>query len=44
MGAAIKKGLKPMWFSTGKDERLILTTQAINWRNYLNTFAPQLFR
>jgi enterochelin esterase family protein len=65
--AAAKKGLKLLWFSTGKDDRLITTTQAtvellkkhgfnpvfeessgahtwINWRNYLNEFAPQLFQ
>jgi len=65
--AALKKGLKLVWFSTGKDDGLITTTQAtvdllkkhgfnvvfeestgahtwINWRNYLNVFAPQLFQ
>jgi enterochelin esterase family protein len=65
--AGLKKGLKLMWFSTGKDDFLIETTRStvdmfkkhgfnvvyeessgghtwINWRNYLNTFAPQLFR
>lgn len=65
--AALKKGLKLVWFSTGKDDTLIGTTKAtvdvlkkhgftvafeespgghtwINWRNYLNTFAPQLFQ
>jgi enterochelin esterase-like enzyme len=65
--AALKKGLKLVWFSTGKDDGLITTTKAtvdvlkkhgftvayeespgghtwINWRNYLNTFAPQLFQ
>jgi len=65
--AALKKGLKLVWFSTGKDDGLISTTKAtvdvlkkhgftvafeespgahtwINWRNYLNTFAPQLFQ
>ena len=65
--AALKKGLKLVWFSTGKDDGLISTTRStvevlrkhgfavvfeespgahtwINWRNYLNTFAPQLFQ
>ncbi|HVQ65327.1 MAG TPA: alpha/beta hydrolase-fold protein, partial [Terriglobia bacterium] len=65
--AALKKGLKLVWFSTGKDDGLITTTRAtvdmlkkhgfnvvfeespgghtwINWRNYLNIFAPQLFQ
>ena len=65
--AALKKGLKLVWFSTGKDDGLITTTRAtvdmlkkhgfnvvfeespgghtwINWRNYLNVFAPQLFQ
>jgi enterochelin esterase-like enzyme len=65
--AALKKGLKLMWLSTGKDDGLITTTRAtvdllkkhgfspvfeestgahtwINWRNYLNVFAPQLFQ
>ncbi|HET9219178.1 MAG TPA: alpha/beta hydrolase-fold protein, partial [Terriglobia bacterium] len=65
--AGLKKGLKLMWFSTGKDDFLIETTRStvemfkkhgfnvmyeespgghtwINWRNYLNAFAPQLFR
>jgi enterochelin esterase-like enzyme len=65
--AAAKKGLKLVWFSTGKDDRLMPTTLAsvevlkkhgfdpvfkespgghtwINWRNYLNEFAPQLFQ
>jgi enterochelin esterase-like enzyme len=64
---ALKKGVKLLWFATGKDDRLITTTSAtvdlfkkhgftpvfeesdgahtwINWRNYLNEFAPQLFR
>ena len=63
---ALKKGLKLVWFSTGKDDFLIDTTRAsvallrkhgfevtyeesagghtwINWRNYLNAFAPLLF-
>jgi enterochelin esterase family protein len=63
----LKKGLKLIWFSTGKDDGLIGTTRAtvdmfkkhgfevvyeestgghtwINWRNYLNVFAPQLFQ
>jgi enterochelin esterase-like enzyme len=65
--AALKKGLKVLWFSTGRDDRLIGTTRAtvellerhgfhptftesagghtwINWRNYLNELAPQLFQ
>jgi len=65
--AALKKGLKLLWLSTGKDDGLITTTRAtvdllkkhgfspvfeestgahtwINWRNYLNVFAPQLFQ
>jgi enterochelin esterase family protein len=65
--AQLKKGLKLVWFSTGKDDFLIETSRNtvamlkkhgfdvvylespgghtwINWRNYLNEFAPQLFR
>jgi enterochelin esterase-like enzyme len=65
--AALRKGLKLVWFSTGKDDGLITTSRAtvdmlkkhgfeasfqespgahtwINWRNYLNEFAPQLFQ
>jgi enterochelin esterase-like enzyme len=65
--AGLKKGLKLVWFSTGKDDSLMSTTKAtvdvlkkhgftvefeespgghtwINWRNYLNTFAPKLFQ
>jgi enterochelin esterase family protein len=65
--AALKKGLKLVWFSTGVNDNLMSTTKAtvdvlkqhgfsvtfeespgahtwINWRNYLNTFAPQLFQ
>jgi enterochelin esterase-like enzyme len=65
--AAAKKGLKLLWFSTGKDDGLLNTSRAtvdmlkkhgfspvfqesagahtwINWRNYLNEFAPQLFQ
>ena len=65
--AGLKKGLKLVWFSTGKDDGLIGTTRSsvdmlkkhgfnvvfeespgghtwINWRNYLNVFAPQLFQ
>ena len=64
---ALKKGLKLLWFSTGKDDGLITTSKAtiellkkhgfdalfeespgahtwINWRNYLNEFAPRLFQ
>ena len=63
----LKKGLKLIWFSTGKDDGLMTTTRAtvevmkkhgfnvvfeespgghtwLNWRNYLNVFAPQLFQ
>jgi enterochelin esterase-like enzyme len=65
--AALKPGLKLLWFGTGTDDRLMPTTKAtiemlkkhgftpffrespgghtwINWRNYLNEFAPQLFQ
>jgi enterochelin esterase-like enzyme len=65
--AGLRKGLKLVWFSTGKDDGLIGTTRStvdmlkkhgfnvvfeesagghtwINWRNYLNVFAPQLFQ
>jgi enterochelin esterase family protein len=65
--AELKKGLKLLWFATGRDDFLIKTSQAtvvmlnkhrydvfyketpgghtwINWRNYLNEFAPQLFQ
>lgn len=65
--AALKKGLKLFWFSTGADDPLLNTTKStvelfkkygfapvfqessgahtwINWRNYLNEFAPQLFQ
>jgi enterochelin esterase family protein len=64
---SLKKGVKLLWFATGKDDGLITTTQAtvdmlkkhgftpvfketpgghtwINWRDYLNEFAPQLFQ
>jgi enterochelin esterase-like enzyme len=64
---ATKKGLKLLWFRTGKDDGLLSTTQKtaelftshgfqpyfqesegghtwINWHNYLNEFAPQLFQ
>ncbi|HUE05775.1 MAG TPA: alpha/beta hydrolase-fold protein [Bryobacteraceae bacterium] len=64
--AALKPGLKLLWFGTGSEDRLIPTTKAtiemlkkhgfapefhesagghtwINWRNYLDEFAPQLF-
>jgi len=63
----LKKGLKLVWFATGRDDFLIKTSQAtvemlkkhqfdasfkettgghtwINWREYLNEFAPQLFQ
>ena len=65
--ARLKKGLKLVWFATGKDDFLIETTRGtvamlkkhgfnpvfnetpgghtwINWRNYLNEFAQQLFQ
>ena len=64
--AEFKKGIKLVWFATGKDDFLVGTSRAtvemlkkhgfevtykesdgahtwINWRNYLNEFAPQLF-
>lgn len=64
---ALKKGLKLVWFATGKDDFLIETSRAtvamlkkhgfdvafkesagahtwVNWREYLNEFAPLLFR
>ena len=63
----LKKGLKLLWFATGKDDFLLTTTNAtvdlmkkhgfapvyketagghtwLNWRNYLQEFAPQLFQ
>ena len=65
--AELKKGLKLVWFATGKEDFLVETSRAtvemlkkhgfnvvyeetagahtwINWRNYLNDFAPQLFQ
>jgi enterochelin esterase family protein len=65
--AALKKGTKLIWLSTGHDDGLMSSTLAtvdilkkhgfspvfkestgahtwINWRNYLNEFAPQLFQ
>ena len=65
--AALKPGLKVLWFSTGEKDLLIATTKAtvealknhgfspvfqespgahtwINWRNYLEEFAPLLFQ
>jgi len=65
--AALKKGLKLFWFSTGSEDFLLENTRAtvelfkkygfnpvfeestgghtwINWRDYLNEFAPQLFQ
>lgn len=65
--AKLKKGLKLVWFATGKDDFLLKTSQAtvqmlrrhgfnvtyketqgahtwMNWREYLNEFAPQLFQ
>jgi enterochelin esterase-like enzyme len=64
--AALKKGLKQVWFATGSDDFLVATSKStvemlkkhgfdatfkestgahtwINWRNYLNEFAPLLF-
>jgi enterochelin esterase family protein len=63
----LKKGLKLVWFATGREDFLIETSRKtvellkkhgfdvvfketdgahtwINWRNYLNEFAPQLFQ
>jgi enterochelin esterase family protein len=63
----LKKGLKLLWFATGKEDFLVETTRTtvelfkkhgfnvvyeetngahtwLNWRNYLNEFAPQLFQ
>jgi enterochelin esterase-like enzyme len=65
--ANLKKGLKLLWFSTGKEDFLLDTTVKtvdmlkkhgftvvykesdgghtwLNWRDYLNEFAPQLFQ
>jgi enterochelin esterase family protein len=65
--AQAKKGLKLLWFATGKEDFLLSTTKGtvellkkhgftpvfkesagghtwINWRDYLNEFAPQLFQ
>jgi enterochelin esterase family protein len=65
--AAARKGLELLWFSTGKDDFLLGTTEAtvkmfeqhgfavtyeqsagghtwINWREYLDKLAPQLFK
>jgi enterochelin esterase-like enzyme len=65
--AAWKKGLRLLWFGTGREDFLMQMTRSsvdllkkhgfnvvfkespgghtwINWRNYLNEFAPQLFR
>jgi enterochelin esterase family protein len=64
--AGLKKGLKVLWFGTGKDDFLLDTTKStvdlfkkhgfapvfkesggghtwMNWRDYLNEFAPMLF-
>ncbi|HYE75918.1 MAG TPA: alpha/beta hydrolase-fold protein, partial [Blastocatellia bacterium] len=64
---SLKKGLKLVWFATGKEDFLLTTTKGtvemlkkhnfnaifketegghtwINWRLYLNEFAPQLFQ
>lgn len=66
-GTELKKGLKLVWFATGRDDFLVQTSRTsvemlkkhgldvvyketdgahtwTNWRNYLNEFAPQLFR
>ncbi|MEO8520377.1 MAG: alpha/beta hydrolase-fold protein [Acidobacteriota bacterium] len=63
---SLRKGLRVLWFATGKDDGLITTSRAtvdllkkhgldatfsesagghtwINWRDYLNEFAPRLF-
>ena len=65
--AALKKGVKKVWFATGKDDGVMASTRStvellrkrgfdvvfqesggghtwINWREYLNTFTPMLFR
>ena len=65
--ANLKKGLKLLWFATGKEDFLLGSTKGtlellkkhgfnpvyaetagghtwINWRNYLNEFAPKLFQ
>jgi enterochelin esterase family protein len=65
--AEAKKGIRLVWFATGKEDFLVGTSRAtvemlkkhgfdvmyketdgahtwINWRNYLNEFAPQLFQ
>lgn len=65
--AGLKRGLRLLWFGTGKDDFLMPATMAtldlfkrhgfepvfvessgghtwINWRNYLEEFAPQLFK
>jgi len=65
--SAAKRGLKLLWFGTGKDDFVMTTTRSSvalmkkhgfapmfaesegghtwsNWRDYLSTFAPQLFR
>ena len=65
--AGAKKGLKLLWFATGKDDFLLARTKEtvdllkkhgfkpvfketsgghtwINWQQYLNEFAPQLFQ
>lgn len=65
--AAWKKGLKLVWFATGKDDFLLETSRGtvamlkkhgfevtyketdgghtwLNWRDYLNEFAPLLFK
>ena len=65
--AALKKGTKLIWLSTGVDDGLITSSKAtadilkkhgfspifkesqgahtwLNWRDYLNEFAPQLFQ
>jgi len=64
--ANLKRGLKLLWFATGKEDFLLTTTTStvelfkkhgftpvyretagghtwINWRDYLNEFAPMLF-
>ena len=65
--ANLKKGLKLLWFATGKEDFLLGSTKGtlellkqhgfnpvymetagghtwLNWRNYLNEFAPKLFQ
>jgi enterochelin esterase family protein len=65
--ASAKRGLRLLWFGTGKDDFVLDTTRStvvlmkthgfapvfvesdgghtwLNWRDYLSSFAPQLFQ